>query len=97
MTNAEKINASRYDKLAYRLNHDAYMRQLEQNRGRPLKQFIPCPKALILTAALSITPIPVTQLVIPKAGRELCVCHPGLNEIDLYKMMQEIQIEATHD
>jgi hypothetical protein len=87
MNEIEKINYDRYDRLAFKLNHDAYLIQLKSNNNKPLKQFIPCAKALILTSALNRSPIPVTQEVIPEAGRTICSCH-NLNEIELYRIMQ---------
>jgi len=87
ITKNERVNYDRYNKLAFQLNHEAYLQQMDKNGGRKLKQFVPCAKAVILTASLSKRPIPVTSEVIPVAGKTACSCHSGLNENDLYKML----------
>ena len=89
MTDAEKINFDRYNKLAYRLNHDSYLMQIKENGGRPLKHFIPCTKALVFTAALAVRPVPVTSQVVIEAARAICSCHIGVGETELFGMLTQ--------
>jgi hypothetical protein len=87
LTEAERRNYNRYNRLANTLNKEAYRLQVEKHRGRPLAQFNPCQKALVFTAALSKNPIPVTGQVIPVAAQTICPCHQGLSTNDLYTML----------
>lgn len=89
MTDAEKINFDRYNKLAYRLNHDSYLMQIKENDGKPLKHFVPCTKALVFTSALSIRPVPVTSIVVTEAAKAICGCHVGIGESELYRMLTQ--------
>jgi hypothetical protein len=86
LTEAEQRNYQRYERLANRLNKDAYHQQSEKHGRRPLAHFIPCAKALIFTGALSKSPIPVTGEIMPLAARTICACHQGMTENDLYNL-----------
>lgn len=85
LTKSETCNYYRYDRMAYILNRDAYILQMK-NRTKPLKQFYPCPRGVIFTAAMGERPIPVTMLVIPKAALQICDCHPGMGEKELWDL-----------
>lgn len=85
ITKSEARNLDRYSKMAWLLNHDAYLLQMK-GRIRPLKEFHPCPKGIVFTAAMSETPVPVTTIVIPRAALQICNCHPHVGEKELWDL-----------
>ena len=93
MTPGERRNWYRYEYVAHWLQSEAYRKQME-GRTKPLKQFHPCAKGLVFTAAMAKRPIPVTSLVIPEAALTICQCHRGLTEQDLYDKFFELDPEA---
>jgi hypothetical protein len=76
----------RYMWVANELNKLAYAMQVK-GRATPLKQFMPCDKALLFTEA--ITRKRVAGEVIPVAAITPCNCHPGLSPDDLWKMFDD--------
>jgi len=91
MNEAEQTNYRRYEKLANDLNKEAYFQQMREYIHKPLKHFYPCQKALVLTKAIGIRPIPVTTEVIPEAGSTQCQCHPSLDQQQLFKLLLAIE------
>ena len=80
-------NYERYQRIANQLNHDAYLRQMNGRNGKPLTHFIPCPKAVVFTAACGENPIPVTMVVLGQASRVPCECHSGFAYDELFNML----------
>lgn len=66
----------RLQNAAHRLNAEAYVMQIAERKGKPLKQFSPCPKATILTAACSDKR--VMSLIENEVALTHCRCHSGL-------------------
>lgn len=66
LTDSEAKNIRRYEAVAYWLEREAYRQQME-GRTKPLKQFYPCSKALVFTAAMAARPVPVTSVVVQNA------------------------------
>ena len=85
MNESEIRNYLRYEKIAYKLNHDTYLQQVK-GRTTALKHFIPCPKALVFTSAMGERPVPVTMIIIPRAALTMCMCHPGVGEKELWEL-----------
>jgi len=77
--------------IANRLNGDTYRAQMK-GRTKPLKCFYPCPKAILLTAALSDE----NTLLYPtleRAALVICECHHGLDAggmMDILKQMPDL-------
>ena len=92
MTPSERRNWYRYEYVAHWLQAEAYRQQME-GRTKPLKQFHPCAKGLLFTAAMAKRPIPVTTIVIPEAAITPCNCHNSLPEQALWNKFFELGIE----
>jgi len=80
----------RYEWMSTQLEREAYAKQMN-GRTKPLKHFCPCEKALCFTRAMReiMRENPegfVTSVVIPRAALTMCTCHPGLSEVDLWKL-----------
>jgi len=75
----------RYEWISHRLETEAYKLQMK-GRNKPLKQFIPCKKALVFTSAMASSAGIVAGVVIPAASSAICACHPGLSEADLWNL-----------
>ena len=71
----------RYAFIADVLQKEAYRQQMI-GRTKPLKQFDPCAKGLVFTAAISSGM--VSAQAIQKAAYTLCSCHPDLTEDNLW-------------
>ena len=95
LSDAEKVNRYRYEKLANDLNKEAYFQQMRDFIHKPLKHFYPCQRALVLTKAIGERPIPVTSVVLQEAGDTICQCHPGLDLPKLYNMLTSIQYQEV--
>ena len=76
----------RYSWVSNELNKKAYADQMK-GRTSPLKQFMPCDKALVFTDA--ITRKKVTQQVMPLAALTNCPCHRGMGESELWKLFDQ--------
>lgn len=75
------------DRVAWRLNHAAYLQQVAKNPR--FKQFHPCPRALHLTAKLGRMLAGDKILMLQELERASmipCQCHPGIDGSDLLTM-----------
>lgn len=86
MTDTDRRLWHRYQDIAHVLEAQAYQQQMK-GRKKPLKQFIPCNKALVFTKACGNRPIPVTSIVVRAAAITLCDCHHSLSEQDLWDLL----------
>jgi len=91
LTDAERRNYERYEKIAFKLNHDTYLEQIKK-QNKALKQFLPCEKALVFTSAMGRRPIPVTMQVIPLAAQTNCGCHMRLDEKALFDLFYQLSL-----
>jgi hypothetical protein len=83
--NNDDLLYKRYQYMSNELNKAAYGQQTK-NRKTKLKQFVPCNKALLFTRAMGETKIPVSSLVIHDASLEVCNCHNGMGEKELWEL-----------
>ena len=90
-----KILAQRYEYISRHLNLDAYRQQM-QGRNKPLKQFLPCSKALVFTGAIGKKEM-VSSVVIQLADRTKCTCHSELTATDLYALYSEAIKEGENN
>ena len=98
MNEIELTNYKRYDAMAYRLNHDAYLQQIK-GRSKPLTVFNPCRKALCFTAAMGMPNIPVAMVVLQDAERTACTCHPDMHSSDLFNLYGDVirEVDTSRD